>query len=119
MGNATAGKLPYDIGDRVDAFDGKSRWHLHHGTNKATKEPVSIFRYEKTKGGDANAEVAENYFKNAKKLRHPHVLGFLDGVNLDGEICIVTPPVMPLAEWLAAQRAAASPALDGAIAWGL
>ena len=120
------------VGEEVGIFAG---WHLHRGTDKTTKEPVSIFRFVKKDEPAARVALAENALVRARALRHPHLLGFVDGASTDSEIRIVTPPVVPLGAWLDAQRAAhggagagrrgggapapAAAALDGAVAWGL
>ena len=44
----------------------------------------------------SDLQTADNYHKQIKKLRHPHILAYVDGVEQDQELYIATEPVTPL-----------------------
>eukprot|EP01132_Coremiostelium_polycephalum_P000528 gene528-666_t len=88
-------QFPYVIGNPVTTYSGKSIWTLHSGTKKEDNHPVSIFSFD-IKKNPGKLEVAKNGFKRAKTIRHPNFLTYLDGVELESNIYIVTELVQPL-----------------------
>jgi hypothetical protein len=81
--------------------------------SQADNSAVSIFTFD-TKKNQGKVAAASNAFKRAKTLRHPYILPFLDGVESDGAITLVTEAVIPLEEAL--QEAKEYPQ---SISWGL
>jgi SCY1-like protein 1 len=55
---------------------------------------VSIFTFDK-KGNENYLPIAQNALQRLRTLRHPHILRFIDGVDLPTALHIVTEPVMP------------------------
>ena len=89
--------LPATVGDAVDEWRSTVGWTLHEGTTKDTNLPCSVFRFSKKSPDNARtAECAANCLAFTKKLRHPHFLSYVDSVDLEGEICLVTEAVSPL-----------------------
>ena len=126
-------KLPATAGDLVASYEGKTRWSLHEGVLKLDSSKVSIFKMATA------SELGTNAMKRLRALRHPCILSFIDGVEGD-DIFMVTEPVVPLADWIAANApgvinvsdaaeagerdAAASAekaeaAFEAAVAWGI
>lgn len=101
MGNSKSA-LPYDVGDRVCSVGGDAAgWVMHEGKRKSNGDPVSVFRFDKKQNtGAVQQQLAENFVKRLKTLRHPHVLAYLDGIDTDAETCVVTEAVVPLEMWL-------------------
>lgn len=64
---------------------------------------MSILTFDPKKNANKIA-TANNYFKRLKTLRHPNILPFLDGLELDATnpqvAYIVTEEVIPLEEYL-------------------
>ncbi|KYQ93598.1 hypothetical protein DLAC_04973 [Tieghemostelium lacteum] len=105
--------FPYNIGNPVSTYLGKSIWTLHSGTKKDDGSPVSIFSFDKTKN-QSKIDVAKNGFKRAKTIRHPNFLTYLDGIEMDSNIYIVTEPIQPLDDLIDDIKK-----YDNAISWGI
>jgi SCY1-like protein 1 len=82
---------------------------------------VTVFSFDKTKNGgnEDRLAAARNALKRLKTLRHPGVLRYVDGVENDGTIFMVTEAVqpLPLASYSSARSSESHPA--ELIAWGL
>ncbi|CAJ0754777.1 13900_t:CDS:2, partial [Entrophospora sp. SA101] len=87
--------FPYNITDKLDSFDGLTIWSLHNGTKKDDGTPVSIFAFDCVKQKD-RLPLARNAFKKFRTIRHPDLLKYIDGVDTDTYIYIVTEKVTPL-----------------------
>ena len=99
---------------------------------KSDKSPVSIFSFDAKKSANRVA-VASNSFKRLRTLRHPNILTFSDGLDIEGPniAYIVTEEVTPLEDalvelktfpgWIPFQHSFARLILGclGAISWGL
>jgi len=79
---------------------------------KDDKSPVSIFVFDKKKTD--KLPVAQNTFKRFKTLRHPNILRYVDGIELETSIYIVTEEVKPLAD-----RIQEIKSQGNSISWGL
>ncbi|KAK2891001.1 hypothetical protein Q8A67_013644 [Cirrhinus molitorella] len=93
-------------------------WTLSRGKRKTTGEPVSVFVYEVTQGTDEQTQLAKAAFKRTKTLRHPNILSYVDGLETEKGLYIVTEPVTPLAAHLKLQ-AEKGGASDLEVSWGL
>ncbi|XP_030620623.1 N-terminal kinase-like protein [Chanos chanos] len=71
-------------------------WTLHRGKRKTTGEPVSIFVYEVAQGTEEQTQLAKAAFKRMKTLRHPNILVYVDGLETEKSLYVVTEPVTPL-----------------------
>ena len=116
MGNQAAilKKFPYEIGE---SYAETFLWKLHHGKKKATQENVTIFAFEINDKTKDRLDLARNSFKRLKSIRHPSVIKFLDGVELQTHIYVVTEYVQPLAESLRSMFVEIG--YNEAISWGL
>ncbi|ORX48387.1 ARM repeat-containing protein [Piromyces finnis] len=104
--------LPFSIGAQVDNFNSSSIWTLHDGKKKDDGSSVSVFVFDVERNYD-KIELARNAFKRARTIRHPALLTFIDGVENEKNIIIVTERVVPLTRQLAKERD------DNLITWGL
>eukprot|EP00924_Labyrinthula_sp_SR-Ha-C_P004628 snap_masked-scaffold_1-processed-gene-6.30-mRNA-1 protein AED:0.43 eAED:0.43 QI:0/0/0/0.5/1/1/2/0/709 len=108
MGNQASASLPYKIEGEIPSktfpflgfkvFDGKA---------KSDGSPVTILKLEKSdlkgiKDKSKIWELAKNFFKRSKILRHPNLLTFLDGIETSDLIIIVTEKSLPLSDFLTA-----------------
>lgn len=79
-------------------------------------EPVSIFKIDKVSASRLKVEAGMHGLQKMKTVRHPYILQYIDGADLEKEMVLVTEPVVPLREWLSAVKAETK---DQQIAWGL
>ncbi|KAK9764432.1 Nuclear aminoacylation-dependent tRNA export pathway component, variant 2 [Basidiobolus ranarum] len=104
--------FPYTIGEKNYQFEGATIWSLHEGTKKADNSPVSIFAFDCINNRHL-LPLARNYFKRVKTIRHPDLLRYIDGIETEERIYIVTDPVFPLSEQLKEDKN------NNLIFWGL
>ncbi|CAG8444939.1 2855_t:CDS:10 [Dentiscutata heterogama] len=104
--------LPFNIAEKVDAYEGVSIWSLYQGTKKEDGSPVSIFTFDCTKQKD-KLPLAKNAFKKFRTIRHPDLLRYVDGVETDSNIYIVTENVTPLITQINVRPD------DNLVSWGL
>lgn len=92
----------YEIGEQVTSFAGKSIWSLFKAKKKATNESLSIFRFDKAPDSSNSVilEQAKQSLKRIKTLRHPSILKYVDSIETEKSICIVTEAIIPLADYL-------------------
>ncbi|KAL6480467.1 hypothetical protein MHYP_G00115000 [Metynnis hypsauchen] len=93
-------------------------WTLHRGKRKTNGEPVSVFLYEVAQGTEEQTQLAKAAFKRMKTLRHPNILSYVDGLETDKSLYLVTEPITPLAAHLKA-RAEGGGSGELEISWGL
>ncbi|XP_063499087.1 N-terminal kinase-like protein isoform X24 [Symphalangus syndactylus] len=93
-------------------------WALHRGRKKATGSPVSIFVYDVKPGAEEQTQVAKAAFKRLKTLRHPNILAYIDGLETEKCLHVVTEAVTPLGIYLKA-RVEAGGLKELEISWGL
>ncbi|KAI8581579.1 hypothetical protein K450DRAFT_232004 [Umbelopsis ramanniana AG] len=94
-----ASAFPYTIGPKVEWYENQSIWSLHRGTKKEDNSEVSIFTFDVVKNRNM-VQLAKHAYKKMRTLRHPDLLRFLDGVENDQAIMIVTDAVEPLSDQL-------------------
>ncbi|XP_042637447.1 N-terminal kinase-like protein [Orycteropus afer afer] len=87
-------------------------------TARATGSPVSIFVYDVKPGSEEQTQVAKAAFKRLKTLRHPNILAYIDGLETDKCLHIVTEAVTPLGVYLKAQVEAGG-LKELELSWGL
>ncbi|KAK9518178.1 hypothetical protein VZT92_023491 [Zoarces viviparus] len=93
-------------------------WSLHRGKRKTNGEPVSVFIYELAQGTEQQTQLAKAAFKRMKTLRHPNILAYVDGLETEKSLYLVTEQVTPLAVHLKAQAdKGGSGELE--VSWGL
>ncbi|XP_069750360.1 N-terminal kinase-like protein isoform X2 [Narcine bancroftii] len=108
--------FPFETGGDAEAAAGL--WRLHRGKRKGTHEPVSVFTYEVKPNSEDQTQVAKAAFKRLKTLRHPNILSFVDGLETEKCLYVVTEPVTPLGAYLKAKEAVGELS-ELEISWGL
>ncbi|XP_058875960.1 N-terminal kinase-like protein isoform X2 [Acipenser ruthenus] len=93
-------------------------WSLHRGKRKVSGEPVSVFVFEVKPGSEEHTPVAKAALKRLKTLRHPNILSYVDGLETDKALYIVTEPVTPLGTHLNSLSEAGGRS-ELQISWGL
>ncbi|CAG8581402.1 8997_t:CDS:10 [Ambispora gerdemannii] len=87
--------FPYNFGEKVVEYENLSIWELFRGTKKEDGSAVSIFTFDCTKQ-NYWLPLARNAFKKMRTIRHPDLLRYVDGVETESYIYIVTDYVAPL-----------------------
>ncbi|XP_076015669.1 N-terminal kinase-like protein [Genypterus blacodes] len=101
-----------------DTQEKSGLWTLHRGKRKASGEPVSVFVYEVSQGSEQQTQLAKAAFKRMKTLRHPNILAYVDGLETEKSLYLVTEQVTPLAAHLKAQTEKGG-AGELEVSWGL
>lgn len=109
--------FPYEIGDLVPGLQSKSIWELHKGKKKGTDQEISIFVFEVKGGNDTLLDVAKASVKRLKTLRHPNILQYIDSLETDKVVYLVTEYVEPLLGHLELLKKEEERKL--AVSWGL
>ncbi|XP_044304747.1 N-terminal kinase-like protein isoform X2 [Varanus komodoensis] len=93
-------------------------WQLHRGRRKATGDQVSLFVHDVKPNSEDQTQLAKAAFKHLRTLRHPNILSYIDGLETEKCLYVVTEPVMPLSAYLES-RAAGRGLNELEISWGL
>ncbi|KAM6435361.1 N-terminal kinase-like protein [Liasis olivaceus] len=93
-------------------------WQLHRGRRKTTGEPVSLFVHEVKLDSEEQLQLAKTAFRFLKTLRHPNILSYIDGLETEKSLHVVTEPVVPLPAYLES-RGDGKGLSDPEISWGL
>ncbi|EJU03966.1 ARM repeat-containing protein [Dacryopinax primogenitus] len=89
--------FPFSLGDKIGAFDGKTIWTLHDAVKRDDSSLVSVFIFDSNVGNRRSLmPLAKNALRKLRTIRHPDVLKFIDVVETDTTIHIVTERVTPL-----------------------
>ncbi|XP_014669380.1 PREDICTED: N-terminal kinase-like protein [Priapulus caudatus] len=110
--------INYDFGEKIKGLEDSSIWTLYEGKKKGTGDLVSVFAYDLKNGSEGQTQLAKAAFKRIKTLRHPNFLTYIDGVETDKVIYIVTEYVVPLVHYLESTEHIQQQ-LDLSISWGL
>ncbi|ROT76596.1 N-terminal kinase-like protein [Penaeus vannamei] len=106
----------YEIGEAVEHT--RSVWKIHRGKKKQNGDEVSVFICEGRDGTTAQLDIAKAAVKRLKTLRHPCILTYIDSLENEKLVYLVTEPVTPLLTWL--KDSALSPShRTNAVSWGL
>ena len=103
MGNTTA--LPFEIGDEIQASQANSSkyWSIYEGKStikgENVGENVTVFKCIK-KDNASYIECAQRGSQKLRSLKHPHILSFVDGTELDDSIVMATESAIPLSKWI-------------------
>lgn len=103
MGNSVSG-LPYEEGERVEfrshLFD------LSAGSKKTEeKDPVLIFKFKfkKSAANGRDLAIAQRSLTKLRSLKHPYILSFIDSIDSEEDLILVTETAVPLETWLQRQ----------------
>ncbi|KAM5137945.1 N-terminal kinase-like protein isoform 2-T2 [Mantella aurantiaca] len=108
--------FPYDVtGDREELPGG---WGIQKGKKKAGGDLVSVFTYDIRPGADEQTQAAKSALKRIKTLRHPNILSYVDGLETDKCLYVVTEPLMTLGTYMKS-RSDGGAISELEISWGL
>ncbi|KAF7238529.1 N-terminal kinase-like protein [Varanus komodoensis] len=85
---------------------------------QATGDQVSLFVHDVKPNSEDQTQLAKAAFKHLRTLRHPNILSYIDGLETEKCLYVVTEPVMPLSAYLES-RAAGRGLNELEISWGL
>ncbi|TFY50780.1 hypothetical protein EVG20_g11332 [Dentipellis fragilis] len=109
--------LPFSLGQKVTAFDNTSIWTLYDATKRDDGSPVSVFEFD---GSSRSVlPLAKNALRKLRVTRHPDVLKFVDAVETDTTVYIVTERVKPLSVELQAWSSKSAQERQDWLLWGL
>ncbi|GAW00339.1 armadillo-type protein [Lentinula edodes] len=108
--------LPFSLGPKVASLDGICS--LYDGTKRDDSSPISVFEYDFSQRRDL-APLAKNSLRKLRTIRHPDVLKFMDVVESDTTIVIMTERVRPLDAALQAWTSKGVQEKEDWILWGL
>ncbi|EIN12027.1 ARM repeat-containing protein [Punctularia strigosozonata HHB-11173 SS5] len=109
--------LPFTLGQRINAYDNKSIWNLYDAVKRDDSSPASVFEFDGTKRN--LLPLAKNALRKLRTVRHPDVLKFLDVVETETTIFIMTERVQPLSAALSSWRGKGVVEKEDWLLWGL
>ncbi|XP_067328646.1 N-terminal kinase-like protein [Anolis sagrei] len=98
---------------------GTGVWQLHRGRRKATGEQVSLFIHDVKPNAEEQTQLAKAAFKHLKTLRHPNILSYIDGLETEKCLHVVTEPVTPLPAHLESRTGEGRGLSELEVSWGL
>ncbi|KAI0058015.1 ARM repeat-containing protein [Artomyces pyxidatus] len=111
--------LPFSLGPKV-SFDGNSIWTLYDATKRDDGTLVSVFEFDGAVPAKRNLlPLAKNALRKLRATRHPNVLKFMDAVDSDTTIYIMTERVRPLASELSSWSSKGEQMRQDWLLWGL
>ena len=126
--------LPFTLGIKFPPLDALGVWTLYDATKRVCTSrstiapelipiqddatPVSVFEFNGQKRHNL-LPVAQNAVRRLRVTRHPDILKFMDAVEADGTIYIMTERVKPLSEELSLWEAKPVKDRQDWLLWGL
>ncbi|EJD37516.1 ARM repeat-containing protein [Auricularia subglabra TFB-10046 SS5] len=107
--------LPFSLGERIGDL---GIWTLHDATRREDGSPATVFTFDASQHRNA-LPLAKNAVRKLRTLRHPDVLKFLDAVETDSNIYIVTERVRPLAKAMSNWATKSDKERQEWLVWGL
>ncbi|CCL98356.1 uncharacterized protein FIBRA_00351 [Fibroporia radiculosa] len=112
--------LPFSLGARVTAYDNHSIWALYEGSKRDDGSPISIFEFDANTPAKKNIlPLAKNALRKLRTVRHPDVLRFMDAVETDTTIYIMTERIQPLASAVSQWSSKGAQEKEDWLIWGL
>ncbi|KAF5321514.1 hypothetical protein D9619_001358 [Psilocybe cf. subviscida] len=110
--------LPFSLGSKVNQSEGY--YSLYDATKRDDGSPVSVFEYDFSDSARRNTKVfAQNAMRKLRTTRHPDVLKFMEVVESDTTIYIMTERVRPLSTVLPQYSNKSAQEKEDWLLWGL
>ncbi|KAG1837506.1 hypothetical protein DFJ58DRAFT_734319 [Suillus subalutaceus] len=110
--------LPFSLGAKV--YSCETFWTLYDATKREDGSLVSVFEYDLTHPlNKSTIPLARNSLRKLRTIRHPDVLKFIDVVESDSAICIMTERVRPLPLALSQSSSNVPREREDWLIWGL
>jgi len=126
--------LPFSLGRKLPPQDALSIWTLYDATKRVyttrltikpvlipiqdDATPVSVFEFNSQHRRNL-LPVAQNAVRRLRVTRHPDILKFMDVVEADGTIYIMTERIKPLSEELSSWETKPKKDRQDWLLWGL
>ncbi|CDO75531.1 hypothetical protein BN946_scf184871.g12 [Trametes cinnabarina] len=112
--------LPFSLGTKVTSFENKTIWSLYDGIKRDDGSPVSIFEFEANTPAKRDLlPLAKNAVRKLRTVRHPDVLKFMDAVETETSIHIMTERIRPLGSAIQDWQSKAAHDREVWLIWGL
>ncbi|PPQ98450.1 hypothetical protein CVT24_004129 [Panaeolus cyanescens] len=110
--------LPFSLGAKVSQHEGY--YNLYDATKRDDGSPVSVFEYDFTDTSKKNAKsFAQNALKKLRTTRHPDILKFMDAVESESSIYIMTERVRPLSDAISQYSGRSQQEKEDWLLWGI
>lgn len=110
--------LPFTLGPKVSSCE--TFWTLFDATKRDDGTPVSVFEYDLVHPlNKPTVPLARNALRKLRTIRHPDILKFMDVVESDSAIFIMTERVRPLQTALQAMPPRGAQEKEEWLLWGL
>ncbi|KAG2091950.1 uncharacterized protein F5147DRAFT_722621 [Suillus discolor] len=110
--------LPFSLGAKV--YSCETFWTLYDATKREDGSLVSVFEYDLTHPlNKSTIPLARNSLRKLRTVRHPDVLRYIDVVESDSAICIMTERVRPLPLALSQSSSNVPREREDWLIWGL
>ncbi|TFK25545.1 ARM repeat-containing protein [Coprinopsis marcescibilis] len=110
--------LPFTLGSKVNTVN--TLYNLYDGTKRDDGSPVSVFEYDFSDASKRNTRpLAQNALRKLRITRHPDVLKFMDAIESDSTIYIMTERVRPLTSVLPSWSSKDQQDRQDWLVWGL
>ncbi|KAN0090665.1 hypothetical protein V8E55_004231 [Tylopilus felleus] len=110
--------LPFTLGPKVTSCE--TLWVLYDATKRDDGSPVSVFEYDFVHPlSKSTIPLAKNALRKLRTIRHPDVLKFMDVVESDSAILVMTERVRPLPAALQAWASKSQQERQDWLLWGL
>lgn len=108
----------YEISDTL--FDEPDRflWTVSRGQKKGSGDPVTVFAVDVKQRSSAQIDLPKTTVKRLRTLRHPNIVTYLDSLETDKVIYLVTEKCIPLEVYLKDSKLK-STQKELACSWGL
>ncbi|KAL4248157.1 Catalytically Inactive Kinase-Related Protein [Abortiporus biennis] len=112
--------LPFSLGPKVASFENKSIWTLYDATKRDDGSSVSVFEFDSSLPRNRNTlPLAKNALRKLRTIRHPDILKYLDAVETDTTIHIMTESVRPLGPAIQENSSKSAQEKEDWLLWGL
>ncbi|KAH9993510.1 armadillo-type protein [Russula compacta] len=110
--------LPFSLGKKHSSLETLGIWTLYDATKRDDGTPVSVFEFNSQQRRNL-LPVAQNALRRLRVTRHPDIVKFMDAVETDGTIYIMTERVKPLSAELFLWEASPTKDRQDWLLWGL
>eukprot|EP01091_Cochliopodium_minus_P013333 TRINITY_DN4272_c0_g3_i3.p1 TRINITY_DN4272_c0_g3~~TRINITY_DN4272_c0_g3_i3.p1 ORF type:complete len:952 (-),score=298.91 TRINITY_DN4272_c0_g3_i3:33-2888(-) len=96
MGNVQTNQqstLPYNVGEQSQIVN--LIWNLHDAIRKSDQKKFSLFSFDKKKN-PTYIPLAQNCLRRLKTIKHPNIITYVDGLETEDQISIITEPITTL-----------------------
>ena len=101
MGNAASG-LPFKLADKLEYDAPQGLCELLRGVRTDKDElQVNVFKYPKP---SPRLALAQRHWHKLRALKHPYVISYIDGVELEDSLLVVTEEATPLRNYLKSRK---------------